>query len=335
MKKKFPYLEVRGSHRDIGHTVGETFRGRILEKVLWRKENIPGYKDLRRTSQNYFLETLHFFPKYIEELTATAVAANVGIMDLLFMNTRSLYDPTPTIDEDKYVSHDRCTTVVSFNENGPIVGHNEDWDKDNIDDLYILKCSIGDTKFIGVNYINELPGTSASMNNWGLVQGVNELHQVESVGIPKNFIARAILECKSLDQADGLLRRVKQDSGFNHVLVQGKEVRNVEIGGGKVDVIRQTGKPLVHTNHFLGKLKKYEVYHSKSSIPRYEKAVSLVKDNMNEKDMINLLSDHSNTEFPICRHEATLGTLIFEPTKGEVKICYGPPCNGKFDKYTL
>ena len=229
MKKKFPYLEVAGTHRDVGAAIGETFRNKIADSVSWRRENIPGYKELRRISQNYFLETLHYFPNFIEELTATAIAANVGLMDLFFTNTRSLYDGGASSETGEIVVHDRCTTIVSPGAGGAIIGHNEDWDAENINDVYVLKATIGDTKFIGINYINELPGTSASMNSWGLVQGINEVHQKETLGIPKNFLARAVLECKNLDEAEKLIRAAKQDTGFNHVLVQGNRVKNIEI----------------------------------------------------------------------------------------------------------
>lgn len=333
--KKFPYLVVRGSHRDVGYAIGENFRDKIRESVLVRREGIENYKDLRRESQNHFLETLRFFPKYIEELTATAIAANVGIMDLFFANTRSLYDGGVASESGELVIHDKCTTVVSFNNGEAIVGHNEDWATENIDDLYILKATVGGTKFIGINYVNELPGTSASMNSWGLVQGINEVHQKETVGIPKNFLARAVLECKTLDEADTMIRRVKQDTGFNHLLVQGDRVKDVEIAGGKVKATNLKNEPYVHTNHFLSDLKKYETFHTKSSAHRFKKASELLTNGMNEQDIVGILSDKSDKDFPICRHDATLASLIFKPAKGEVNICYGPPCQGEFEKYTI
>lgn len=335
MKKKFPYLEVTGSHRDLGAAIGEQFRNKILESVSWRKDNIPGYRELRKISQRYFLETLHYFPKYIEELTAMAIAANAGLMDLFFTNTRSLYDSGILSEKGELIIHDRCTTVVSPGRDGVIVGHNEDWDLENIEDLYILKAKIGDTSFIGINYINELPGTSASMNNWGLVQGINEVHQKETLGIPKNFLARAVLQCKTLEEAEALIREAKQDTGFNHVLIQGDRVKNIEIAGGVTNTFDIKGKSYVHTNHFLSELKNYETYHTKSSEHRYSKATSLAKENMTEDEVIKLLSDHTDEKYPICRHDSTLATLIFEPAKGQVKIGYGAPCMADFTTYSV
>lgn len=335
MTKTFPYLVVAGSYRDLGHAIGENFRVKIQESILERASSIPNYKELRKISQNHFLETLRIFPKYIEELTATAISANVGIMDLFFANTRSLYDSGAASEKGELVIHDRCTTLVSMSKTGAVVGHNEDWDIENIDDLYILKATIGDTKFIGINYINELPGTSASMNNWGLVQCINEMHQKEMVGIPKNFLARAIIQSKTLHEAETIIRRSKQDTGFNHVLVQGTKIKNVEIAGGQVNVDNIKSDCYTHTNHFLSDLAKYETYHTKSSDHRYKKAKELLKGGMTVDEIAKILSDKSDDKLPICRPDATMASLIFKPEIGEVDVCYGEPYKGIYKTYSL
>jgi hypothetical protein len=350
MKKTFPYLEVCGTHRDIGFAVGENFRDKIREYVSLNRETIPNFKELRSKSQNHFLETLRYFPQLIEELTATAISASVGVMDLFFLNTRSLYDAGISSELGETVVHeefthdltvresspsDKCTTIASFNDEGVIVGHNEDWAPEYADYLYLLKATVEDTTFFGLNYAYELPGTSAAMNNWGLVQGINEVHQKEKVGIPKNFLARAALECKTIGEAITMVCRSDQDTGYNHVFVQKDKLANVEIAGGETDITINKDRSYVHTNHFLSDLVKYETYHTKSSEHRFNRATELLKINMSEKQIVEVLSDHADTEFPICRHDATLASLIFKPSVGEIKVCYGPPCNGEFIKYTI
>lgn len=335
MRKKFPYLQISGSHRDIGFAIGENFRSRIREIVFDRKNSIPNYKELRSKSQNHFLETLTYFPEYIEELTATAIASDVGVMDLFFLNTRSLYDGGSSSEMGEVIEHDKCTTVVGFGSDGTVVGHNEDWDINNINDIYILNARIDDTTFISLNYVFELPGTSASMNNWGLIQGINEVHQKERVGIPKNFLARAVMQCKTLGDAIALVSKTNQDTGYNHVLVQGDKVIDIEIAGGETDIMINKRTPYVHTNHFLSDLKKYETYHTISSEHRFIRASEMLKPDMRKEDLAAILSDHTDTEYPICRHDATLASMIFDPTKGEVQVSNGPACLGEFTKYTI
>ncbi len=203
-------------------------------------------------------------------------------------------------------------------------------------DYYLLKAEINGIKFITLAAKTLLAGDSAGMNTFGLCQCINELHSESKVGVPKNFVARAILESKSLNAAEELIRNTPKASGFNHVLVQGHEVRNVEIAGAKIGVSSYINQPFVHTNHYLSPaLQKFENFKTINSVERYERASHLTNMGMTVKDMILLLQDHRNEENPICSHDFTLGALVFDLPKKEAYVCYGTPCKGIFNKYYL
>ena len=87
MVKKFPYLEVRGSYRDIGSAIGETFRDRIRYIINLRKNQIPDYQHYLPKLYPYFTLTLKAFPQYVEELIAIATSAHVDVVDYFFANT--------------------------------------------------------------------------------------------------------------------------------------------------------------------------------------------------------------------------------------------------------
>lgn len=319
---KFDYLEVKGNYEDIGRAIGTKFKKEIQRQVELRRKRIKNYDEFLKRSEPYYKYAEDSFPNLVRELGATAKAAGVGVMDYFSMNN------------GETLSGDHCTVAVSFNDKGALVGHNEDWKSASSDILYLLKATIGDTTFFGLQYKVLMGGVSASVNNWGLVQCINYLNQVSKVGVPKMFLARAILECKSLDEAENLLRTTKKASGFNHVLVQGWEVRNIEIAGDKLAVERVVNKPYVHTNHYLfPKMKLLEKFHTKSSEARYERATELIKQDMTRDEMKMLLSDTKNKEYPICREDATLGSFVAIPQKGEMYICYGHPCAGEYVKY--
>jgi hypothetical protein len=333
--KKFPYLEVRGSYRDIGSAIGETFRDRIGYIINLRKNRIPGYSELLSQTYDYFQITLKTFPQYVDEMTAIATAARVGVADYFFANTEELYLSEYVRDRMEH-SHDRCTIAVSFTDNGSTIGHNEDWLPENIDNFYILKATIGSVKFLSLSEVNVLPGACASFNNFGLVQCINDLAQISKVGIPKNFLSRAILECQSLQEAETLLLQSKRASGYNHVLVQGNEVHNIEISGDDHDIQVITQQPYVHTNHFLSRhMVQYETERSESSVARYDRAKELIRNDMTVEDMKTLLRDTKNTEFPICRSDSTIASVIISPNKNEMLVCYGRPCAGEYVSYKL
>lgn len=338
MTKIFPYIEVSGSHTDVGHAIGETMGEIIREKIAERKATLENYNSYLDKIPPYYHAARDAFPQLVEELEAIVQAARVDPKDYFLFGTDEIYDISEVWDfqNPDNIDSDHCTIAVSFNSNNPVIGHNEDWALSAIDELYLLKATINNTSFLGLNYATHLPGDSASMNNWGLVQCISSLHHQPKIGVPKNFLARAILACHSLDEAENLIRNTNRASGYNHVLVQNQEIRNIESINGQLAIEKEVGQPYVHTNHCLApELKQFERYRTKSSIRRYQRAKELVKNNMSREEMIALLSDKSNPRYPICREDATIGSVVLIPNKKEVYICSGHPCAGEFVKYTL
>jgi len=325
--KKFDYLEVKGSHEDLGRAIGTKFASVIQKNVAAKQKKIPHYDSYLIRTEPYYKATCDAFPDLIAEMTATAHAAGVGVADYFAINCREV----PRDEEP-----DHCTVAVSFGEHGAVVGHNEDWEGADPSAIYILKATVGDTTFMGLQYRVTVPGVSIAMNNWGLVQCINDLNSEAQVGVPKNFIARAVLDCKTLDEAEKLIRNTKRASGFNHVLVQGREVRNIEIAGDKVGIQKVTATPYVHTNHYLtDELIPSEKFHTKSSEERFLRASELVKSNMTIVEMKALLGDIKNKEYPISRADATLGSMIVEPNFKKIYICHGPPHKGSYEEYII
>ena len=332
--KKYQVVEVVGRHKDVGHAIGESFRESIKNSIKVRKTEIVNYKELIQESKKYYKYTRKIFPKLIEETDAIAKAANVNVIDYFFLNNSEVYDPAEEFDKKESVNPDHCTIAVSYGMDGAIVGHNEDWALDAMDDLYILKAKIGDIFFIGLNYKMNVPGIAASMNNFGLVQCINYLYQTKQFGIPKNYLARAVLECKTLDDAENMIKGTKKASGYNHVLVQEKRVKNIEVGGDKIAVETLTQKSYVHTNHYLApEMKFLEKFHTKSSERRYKRAKELIKNTKTANDMEKLLCDRKDVNYPICRADATIGSVIAIPSKEEFWVNAGNPCMGEYIQY--
>jgi hypothetical protein len=339
--RKFPVLTVTGTHRDLGAAIGETYRDRIAATIAKKKGTNPQYTALIPYIGEFIAATDKAFPDLIVELTAVADAAGVTFEDIFFHNIGSISDPDAKFDREQSQTLDHCTIAVSWDTNGnPIVGHNEDWDMESIDELYILKATIGDTTFMGLNYATFLPGVSASFNSHGLVQCINEIPQYRMSGVPKNFIARSMLEATTLDECVNTVKTTKHASGYNHMLLQDGEIRDIEIGGTAIDVEQVlSGTPYAHTNHFISrKLQKYELHsyqHHENSYARYDRARELLTVPMTVDGMAALLSDRTNTQYPISRHDATIGSAIITPADGTIRICYGPPDQGTYVSYTL
>jgi len=327
MDSKFPYIEVSGSHEEIGYVIGKK-TGPIVRKIVkQQRQNIPNYLTYLEKSKKYYSYTKKIFPHLINELNAIAMGAKVSAYEYFFINNSEVAD----------IFKERCTTAVSFSPTGAIVGHNEDSDINTLPQLYILKATVDDTTFFGINYAGEVPGVAASINSHGLVQCINSLQQTTAqFGVPKNFIARAVLECKTIKEAIALIRKIKHASGYNHVLIQGKKAVDIEIAGNQIAVEKIKETPYIHTNHYLTlEMRQYEKFRSKSSVHRYRRARELVKLNMTHENMVGLLSDTTDSSYPICRAKDTIASLIFQPQLRIINICKGHPCAGDYEKYSL
>ena len=203
MKKRLPYYEISGTYAEVGEFLGTTFRQSIQESIAKRKKDIQNYESYLTKSQQCFDITKQYFPNLIIETEGIAKGADVPVIDYFFINNREVYDEAEAYDKMHAANPDHCTVVAGFDINNVTltVGHNEDWSKDAQDQIYILKATIGETTFIGLNYNVTVPGVSASINNYGLIQCVNDLYQKNTkIGVPKNYLARAILELNMLDQ---------------------------------------------------------------------------------------------------------------------------------------
>lgn len=331
-----PFYEFSGSYKEFGEFLGTTFRKNIQESINRRRKEIPNYNSYLPKSQQCFEITVKYFPNLILESEAIAKAADIPLIEFFFSNNREVYDVAEEWDKKQAVNVDHCTVVAAFDKGKLIVGHNEDWSIEALDELYILKATIGDVKFIGLNYAAAVSGLSASMNSFGLVQCINDIYQSNKIGVPKNYVARAVLEAKTLDEAENIIRYVDRGSGFNHVLAQSNEIRNIEIAGDSIGVQNVFNSSYVHTNHYLTEeLRPLEKFHTRSSEERFNRANELLKENMTWDDIKGILSDTENKEFPICREDETIGSAIFIPSELSASFCYGHPCSGEFKNYSL
>ncbi len=331
MNNVFPLLEVKGNHWDLGFAIGHRFKKEIQERIKSRKENIPNYNQYLKKVDAYYKITQKYLPQIIQELEGMAEASKTPINDLFFHNCREIYNFFINSEEN-----DHCTTVVSQKNNFTLIGHNEDWILEGIDDLYILKANLGEYSIIGLANNTLLPGDVAMTNSHGLVQCINELNSKSTIGIPKNFVARAVLDCQDINEAINLVKSLPLASGFNHVLVQKNKIVDIEMAASQISINEIKEKTFVHTNHFLSpKLKNNESFHSKSSEIRFNKAHKLLKNGQQDiKNIFSLLSDTSDGVHSICRDE-TIASLVFAPQNNEVWICRGRPDRGKYHKYTF
>jgi isopenicillin-N N-acyltransferase-like protein len=193
----------------------------------------------------------------------------------------------------------------------------------------------------------ELGGTG--LNGHGLALFANSLGASGGrnwMGTP--VLRRVLLE---RDDADGAVAAAKGMDGpavGSFLLIDaGGRIRNLEILPERMSVTARDKGIYAHTNHCLDpenlpfEQKPLPFPGSVGRCRTMERAMEAVSGRIDVAVMKRLLAQHEPSEEHICRHtenpteQETAATSIVETTTRTLHISYGPPCEGRFAKYTI
>ncbi len=327
--KQFPVVKASGTNYEVGVAIGKALSIQI-QKILAKNKKLfeKNFSDYLKESVFFLEQAQKYFSQYVDELRGIANGADVSFEELFLSNNREVANFDPCV-----LDHNHCTIIGIPTKGGYLLGHNEDWDANSLEHMYILDAVINGIKIFGLNYANNLIGDSVAINGYGLVEAVNELsHQDTQIGVPKNFIARAILDCKTLEEAEVLMHTIPRAAGYNHVLVQGKRLWNIESSAKEYAIEKIDNQKYVHTNHYLTELARIDTQISDETKLRYSKVKSLMNEMNTVDDIKRVLSDRN--EPPICR-AGTIGSVIFNAAEKTAYIAYGQPTIGNYVEYSL
>lgn len=252
-------IKASGNNYEVGYEIGSKLKSRI--KILSQK-SLPKIKNYNKKITPFLKYTKRKYPELIEELKGLSDGSDISFELMFAFNCREAF-------ENKY---ERCTTIVDPDRK--IIAHNEDWNGD-ISNIYILKAKIKNLKIISLNYALELSGTSVAVTA-DIIQTINDLSSNDmQIGIPKNFIARKILETKSIEEIESVLNS-KRASGFNHIIKTHEGFFNIETTSKKY-FIEKIEEKFTHTNHYLSMLREFEATKSKTTKIRLKRSIELLK----------------------------------------------------------
>lgn len=317
--ERFPVVKAKGSHYGVGFSIGRQFKLIIAEYLGQQHQQLgKGFAVAIAESAIHLAQVVRYFPAYIEELEGIASGAGVPFVELFLANDREIFGLGP--------QSTRCTIVGVARNKGYLLGHNEDWLPGAGKYLYILDAEIEGMKIWGLNYCYELVGGAVAMNGHGLIQAVNELLHYDgigrSLGVPKNFIARAILDCRTLEEAERIIVTIPRAGGFNHVVVIGSRLWNFETSARKFATEKISDRSYVHTNHYLTASLKGLDRGTRESKERLAKAQSLLGQTKTTIDMMRLLSNRATPA--ICR-DNTIGSIVIDAPGGAIYVAVGQP----------
>ncbi|MFJ3460446.1 C45 family autoproteolytic acyltransferase/hydolase [Achromobacter spanius] len=320
------YVRIAGNRRQVGLALGKLARP-VMGPYLKQSGT---WEALRPWRGHPFVDELAqqaeaALPQIWEELEGLAEGLRMPIKDVLLWHCRGdlLHSTT-----------DGCTSAALRTADGTRwIGHNEDGDPYLYGRCHLVDVALDDAPgYLSFYYPGSLPGHTFAANRAGLVQTINNLRtRQRHAGVPRMFVARAVLDCATLDEAVALLRDLPHAGGFHHTLGAASDARllSAEVTPGSVSVL-DIGRRYGHANHMVHAATRGQAQIiTDSSRARQNRIEGLVDAWLPESGSADMLAALLDTEgkLPILRtakddpdDENTLATAMFEITDDAVAL---------------
>ena len=353
-----PLVEARGSHREIGRQVGEAAREQIRRSVAYYEEHIEWLAGMPFAAAEERARGLLRFaelalPQYVAELEGMAEGSGVPFGKLLVLNCgeeilcaeRPAAGPAPRPEAGSAPRPaDRCTCLAVSAAGRTVVGHNEDWLEDDIENMVLLSLTApSGTRILALTGAAYLP--MCGVNSHGFAFYGNTTYALdERPGVPNAFKHRRLLESATREEADARACMPGRARGSNHLNAHaGGEIWDVEVSAERAVTI-EGGDWLVHTNHFTAPgLQDLERSESEGSRLRLRRGRELVAEGLDRGDdpfdlVAAVLRDHAGAPTSICAHPVaddpehgpTTGSVIVELEERRLHVCAGRPCENAY-----
>ncbi len=309
-------ITIRGDAFAIGEQLGSAGRTAWHEKLtaipLW--QTVIGLKD-SAAAQAMAAIVQRDYPLIWQELQGLAQGLDAPPEDVFAWNCRG--------DLVRSTS-DGCTTLAGRDNAGQVfIAHNEDGFPQLRDDCFIAEVTpLDGTAFTSFAYPGSLCGHTFAVNQYGIVNAVNNIRAVERpMGVPRQVLARASLNATRLDDAVAILSASARAGAFHHTLGQAGDQRlfSVEATGTGSSVLQVSGCS-GHANHLIHPQQQAtrQVITDSSASRQLTIAGSLAQtDTLPASRVLAILSDDTG-DLPVYRlaeddpdQENTLATAFF------------------------
>lgn len=336
IKKEIKVVEAKGSHYEIGFTIGRKTTKKIngiLKNTKYIHDTDP---QLAKTYRDY-MAYVEKYPHIIDELQGMADGAQADFDKIAKLNIVELNREVPHVDQ--------CSSFIVKNEEKFIIAHNEDGHEG--DDIFLLKAVYpSGIETFSFCYYGSLPGFSINLNSAGLITICNALHANDKqVGEPKRIFARRLVECRAIEEAVEIIGTSRRAQGQNFTFSRAGKIMGVETSATDFCVREVSGNYYHCNNYIFPEMIKYDA-HSRTGESYLrtiegEKAFNSLKD---IGDIRKLLSSHKHRPYCFCAHDAeegdqlkTLGSVYFDCIRKKIWVAYGYACVSKlrevsFDK---
>ena len=338
MDRYFPVINIHGAAEDRGRQHGTLLRERIHRTVAFYQTQfqlpeaqILGFADRFRESTEAFREDISI------EIEALARAAEVDPLWIYALHGRTeLLNLNPM----------ECTALVLRKQS--LIGQNWDWDSEMEDLAVILDIVKEDGHRILTMTEPGMIG-KIGMNHLGIGVCLNfmTIEDYQPSGVPLHVLLRSILDSRSVDEAQSLIRPHLPGKVGNILISNGDgDTVNLELAGNRFFSL-PVDDLFVHTNHFLTEIDS-DLMLFPNSTGRYKRAKELLSllDIPSITSLKDILKDRGNGDCPICRRRfshpwltddtsITVTTIVMDLKNLQFHITRGNPFDNPFTVFSL
>lgn len=364
-----PIIELAGSPKQRGQIYGESVRSHIAAIVEAFKHNLCRYSE--NTSAEHQFNPDHYLQVFLNE---------TGYIDVVKNSAPDLYQEVAGIAEGSGQSLTDILALQLADEEwvyGANVGYPRQREKCT---GFAILDSQSPTTWAGQNMdipswteghqvlLRVMPTDSAPEALVFAYAGIIALNGVNAAGVgvtcntlaaldyslnamPVSFTVRRILQQRTIDQAEALIRESRHSCGQNYILSSAHAVRCFECSATSVEAYHPDNHPsrIFHTNHPLTKPAE-RVAAEKQQQPGASSMARL--DSITERlgcgnsqpslaDIKSALAAHDNQSYPVSRqlnkqnlHDVigyTAGSSIYEfGQHTRLHFAPGPPCSTEY-----
>ncbi len=348
---RYPFIKVSGAtYYEIGKDYGRQARDLIAHAVNDYKQVFAytsnrSWEEIQNFALSFVDITRKLVPEVMEEVEGIAEGSGFSLADIMVVNCR--YEIT------KFPQSNECTTAAVLPEaakDGKMyLIKNWDYRVGIMDHVMIIHITQPDgTRIMGLTEAGQV--IRGGMNNYGIASASNNLQSIYdawAVGLPTVFARRALLKCKTFDEAKAFITSFPRAVSCNIMVAGFKEKKAIdfEVYPGGTDMVEPESGVVTHANHFVVQPEIHALQRS----PRADRLRELLMQKHGELDPAYIkccMADHLNYPQALCRHPVdptqplsmrpiTVSSEIMDFEAGVIHICAGPPCTGEYCTYVL
>ena len=249
---------ARGSFFEVGYQVGQVCKDDIFELYDYivaylRKNTGSSQKQIQEITDGCMLQAEDLWTPSVEFLHGLAKGAGVPVRMIALMSFAE--------EAFEFLSASaKCSTLVVSTEQGPLIGHNEDYWPIYLGKMVLIDAIFtGYPRTVGVTYPGMLPNLAGSFGRRkkeGVIILNNSLWMETKPGLSKQVQHFRASLASDLGEAVIHLAQSPVSVTTHYTVAEsstGKvmsiEVSNMETAYAAVEMTRVGPKPFIHTNH--------------------------------------------------------------------------------------